>query len=161
MSEEKRDTVGKVALELMQKEPYTLDPIEQMREQLGEYEQNIIECVLSHRNEYEGDFYVVVATKKERLMENVLRNFFWARKTCPTPQYDEAVYRFDREAEEIQFLWVVPSKDTCIVMKNHINEVISEERELLNFVLQFYDGTLLRIAKRLNGEADDSPILIA
>ena len=161
MSEEKRDTVGKISLELSQKAPETRDPIEQMREQLTDYEKNIVDCVMRCRQEFEGDFYVVVATKKERLMQNVLRNYFWGRLTCPTPQYDEAVYKYDRNAEEVQFLWVVPSKDTCEVMKAHAMEVIAEERELLDFVLKFYDGTLLRVAKKLNGERDDSPLLVA
>jgi hypothetical protein len=33
------------------------------------------------------------------------------------------------------------------------------ERELLNFVLDFQDGTLLKLAKKLNGEEEDSPLL--
>jgi len=55
-------------------------------------------------------FYVCVITKKERLMDNVLRNYFLARSTCPTPQYDQTVYKYHRDSGAIQFLWVLPSK---------------------------------------------------
>jgi hypothetical protein len=39
--------------------------------------------------------------------------------------------------------------------------IVLEERGLLNFVQQFTDGTLMKIAKSLNGEAPDSPLIIA
>ena len=65
----KRDTVGKISSELLQKEPETRDPIELQREIHKEYEKNIIDCIRRHENLYTGDFYLEVITKKERLMD--------------------------------------------------------------------------------------------
>jgi len=159
----KRETVGKISHDLsLKNEKVTHSAEEQMREQLEDYEKNIIECIHNFQVQapHLKDFYLVVATKKERLMENVIRNYFMARQSCPTPEYDQTVYHYNTLTGDLKFMWVVPSKDTCIQMKEEALNVHPEERQLLNFVLDFMDGSLLRLAKKLNGEADNSPILV-
>ena len=156
----KRDTLGKISLDLSQKAPESRDPIELEREMHKDYEKNVYLCIDSHLKEFIGDFYVEVVTKKERLMQNVLRNYFFATQACPTPTYDQTVYKYHRSDEHVEFLWVLPAKDICEMFTLNALQVDKSERELLNFVLQFNDGSLLRLAKKLNGEADDSPLLI-
>lgn len=165
---EKKDTVGtprvgKIAYDLMNKSLITTDKphtvVDQMQEQLSEYERNVVECVLQSRKTIQNNFYVIVLTKKERLMQNVLRNYFFARRSCPTPDYDQAVYLYDASTEDIRFLWVIPSRDTCIMLKQNALIVAPEERGLLKFVLEFDDGTLMKMSKKLNGESKNSPIL--
>jgi hypothetical protein len=159
--EEKRDTVGKLATDLLQKEAPTRDPIELQREMQKTYEDQVLEAINRGIKQYPGDFYVVVETKKERLLENVLRNYFFPRSTCPTPIYDQTVYRYHAQEQAIEFLWVVPSRDTCVLMRENFLSIVDDEKPLLQFVLMFEDGTLLRYAKKLNGEEVDSPLIIA
>jgi len=154
-----RETVGKISQDLLLKTPDTRDPIELEREMHKDYEKNIFECIERCKKEFFGDFYVVVTTKKERLMENVLRNYFFGRKTCPTPEWDQTVYRYFPKDDYLEFLWVVPSKDTCELYKQNALQVDPKERELLQYVLDFSDGTLLERAKKLNGERKESPLL--
>jgi hypothetical protein len=156
---EKRDTVGKISSELLKQESPTNSPIELEREMHTEYDKNISECIESGKKQYPHNFYVVVITKRERLMPNVFRNYFFARETCPSPDWDQAVYRYMRSVDEVEFLWVIPSKDTCEHLKQNALYVSSEEKQLLNFVLDFSDGTLLKLAKRLNKEKEDSPLI--
>lgn len=146
----KRDTVGKIATDLSQKEPDTRDPIELEREIHKEYENNIIECIKRAKKEVDGDFYVVVSVKKERLLPNVIRNLFFYTHSCPTPTYDQTVYRYIKKEDMLEFLWVIPDKETCIIFKDKPLQV--EEKELLYYVLSFYDGTLDIVAGRLNKE---------
>lgn len=153
-----KDTVGKISTELLKK-PDITNPIDQTYENLSDYDKNIFACIEDAKKQYPKDFYVVVLTKKERLMQNVIRNYFMARLTCPTPDYDQVVYRYNFLDESIDFLWVVPSKDTCELLRAHFLEVPPQEKELLNFILSFYDGSLLKQCKKLNGEQEDSPIL--
>jgi len=155
----KRPTVGKMALELARKTPDTTDPIELEREIHKTYEQEIADCVEKCKSMFIGNFYVVVETKKERLLPNVIRNFIFGRTSCPTPTYDQTVYKYYRGPDRIDFLWVVPSKDTCELLRDNAIYVVPEERELLKYVLDFYDNTLLTLAKRLNGERETSNIL--
>jgi hypothetical protein len=95
---------------------------------------------------------VNIIFKKEPLMENVFRCFFVHRKTCPTPDYDQIVYRYNKVKDMVDFLWVIPNKQACIHLKNNALEVVEEERDLLKFVLDFADGTLFKQALELNHE---------
>jgi hypothetical protein len=87
-------------------------------------------------------------------MENVLRNYFGFRRSCPTPDYDQAVYKYSQKDDEVSFLWVVPSKDACMMMIANRMIIDPDERELKEFVLRFASGDLMRLAKLLNGELD-------
>src|SRR3990167_7176702 len=103
----KRDTVGKISTDLLNDEtPLDHSAFEQMQESLSDYEKNLVEAVESGKKTFFGDFYIVVETKKEPKMQNVIRNYFFSRQTCPTPIYDEAVYRYNAKDEAIEFLWV-------------------------------------------------------
>lgn len=153
-----RETVGKISGDLMQKVPESRDPIEIQRETQKDLLNVILDCITKDRHRYTSDFFVVLVVKKERLMPNVYRNYVFSRQSCPTPDYDQSVFHYQRDKEEVNYLWTVPDKQTCLHMKTHMMEV--QEKDLLGFVLDFYDGTLLRRAKKFNNERDDSNILL-
>ena len=119
----------------------------------------MVECYERGRKELGSDFYVVVITKKERLMPNVIRNYFSFRRSCPTPTYDQAVYHCEKGSDGLRFMWVIPARDICYELVNDALTIPDEHRDLLKFVLDYNDGTLLRIAKERNGECKDSPLL--
>ena len=155
-----RDTIGKISSDLLSKEKdNTHSAEEQMREQLGDYEKNVEEAIRAGKKRYTTDFFIVVLTKKERLMKNVLRSYFFSRSSCPTPEWDQAVYHYHAEPDHLDFLWVIPSRDTCRTLKDNALQIPQSERLLLDFVFAFEDGSLLGKAKKLNGEMDDSLLL--
>lgn len=163
MEDTKRDTIGAIASKLQEEAlqtPSDHTVVEQMREQLSEYDQNLALCVKDALKTKTKDFYVVVLTKKERLLENVLRNYFFARNSCPTPDYDQAVYFYNFKKQQLTFMWVIPSKDTCEYMLMHKKQIPPEEYELLKFVLAFTDGYLLKLVKNLNNETEDTGQLL-
>lgn len=147
-----KPTVGKVASDLMIKQPETLSPIEQMRENLTDYEKNIHECIEVHKKYFPSDFFIVVIHKRERLMQNVLRNYFTARISCPTPDYDQTVYKYSVENDHVDFWWTIPARDICHMLLENRNEVVPEEFALLSFILKFKDGTLFNEAQKYNSE---------
>lgn len=148
-----RDTVGKISWDLLAKADI-LDhsAYEQMREQLDTFENEMLATISRGKKLFPQDFYIVVETKKEPKMKNVIRNYFIPRLSCPTPQYDNAVYRYHYISDELEFLWVLPSRQVYNMMKEHALDIPKEERQLLQFVLEDADGTLLRKCKQLNGE---------
>lgn len=156
----KNQPLGKVSLDLLAKADDKHTVTDQMREQLKDYEKNIHEAITKGSKIYHGDFFVVVETKKERLLKNVIRNYFFTRTTCPTPQYDQTVYKYHRNTGTIEYIWTVPAKDMCLYYKRNPLMISNEERDLRDFVFAFYDNTLLKIAKKLNNEEPDSPFLI-
>ena len=160
IDETKKETVGKVAIDLQKSNNSPVSAIDQMRESLSEYEQNVFECVeLGKRSFVNQDFYIIVTTKKERLLENVIRNFFYSRISCPTPDWDQTVYKFKRKGEQLVFMWVIPDKNTCRYMLQSEHLLPREEQHLLKYVKADQDGTLLKLAKELNGEKSDSSLL--
>lgn len=147
-----REKIGKISADLWNKTPESADATEQMREQLTEYDKNLFECIAEGKKKHPTeDFYIVVITKKERLMPNVIRNYFFPRSSCPTPDYDQTVYKYSKSGD-IEFIWVIPKKEACLYMIKHALEV--EEKELLGFVLDFLDGTLMKKAMILNNEIE-------
>ena len=149
----KRETVGKISTDLLWgAQELDHSPEEQMREMLDLWESNLLECIERGKKEFPHDFYIVVDTKKEPKMQNVLRNVFIPRSTCPTPTYDNSVYKYHRSDENLEFLWVLPSKATCSMMKDRALEIPEDQKDLLQFVLDDADGTLLRRCKKLNKE---------
>lgn len=176
-----RDTVGKIAGELLQKSPESRDPIEIQREIQKDYiahlewsvrhMQKKVDCAhLAGNNRghetcalrpgHLGDFFVVVLTKKERLMENVIRNYFLETIDCPTPTYDQTVYQYHAKDEKLTYLWTVPDKETCLIFHENADIIVPEERELLDYIEMFYDGTLMRLARKLNGENIETGIVL-
>lgn len=155
----KKETVGKASVDLSFKEALTRDPIALEREAHRDYEKNLLECLARTQLEIDGDFYLVVLTKKERLLTNVIRHYFIGRQSCPTPDYDQTVYRYVKNGDDLQFCWVIPSKDTCELFRDNKLAIDPSEWELLKNVLNFYDGILFELAKTLNNEKKDSPLL--
>ena len=160
MEPKRNYTLGKFATELAKQDTHAQSPIELEREMHKEYEDNIYQCIERGKLEYPGDFYIVVLTKRERLLSNVLRHYYLHRSTCPTPDYDQTVYKFFREHNAHEFLWVIPDKKVCEHLREHALEVHELERDLLRFVLDFYDDTLTKKAKQLNGEYLETPFLM-
>jgi hypothetical protein len=156
---QRKETVGSISQKLLQRAPETRDPIELQREMQKDYMDNLVKCVEYHRPIIEGSFYILVITKNEKLLPNVFRNYFYARHSCPTPDYDQSVFVYNNDLERIEYLWTIPSKDTCIHFKNNVLQIAESERDLLKFVLEFSDGSLFKLAKKLNGEVENSPEL--
>lgn len=172
-----KETIGKISSELLQKVDTPIDPQEIQRAQEKEYLNNLVWCVkhalkeidcanienhdqCSAREALKGDFFVVALLKKEKLLENVLRNYFIATKDCPTPTYDQTVYRYNASKGEIEFLWVVPDRETALTLKENKDIVVPEERALLQFVLDFYNGKLLQLCKKLNKETSNPGVAL-
>src|ERR1700683_1834898 len=85
-------TVGQQYLDVAYKEPYSRDPIELQREMQKEYLDNLKEVIQLFRKKHPQDFFAVQTTKREKLMPNMFRNYFFCRFSCPTPDYDQSVY---------------------------------------------------------------------
>jgi len=158
--EERTKTVGSLSRDLLLKDTKPLhSPDEQMKEQLSEYEDNVNLCIKENKNKFTDKFFVIVITKKEKLMSNVIRNYFFARNSCPTPDYDQIVYKYDTKKDSIELLWVVPDKKTCIYMKSHTPLIDPSQFSLLSYVLRFADGSLFKLSKSLNNEKEKTPEL--
>ena len=147
-----RKNIGQLSQELAAKPFETRDPIELQRSMQRDYLDNVWQCINRSKKDYPDQFFVVVLHKREHLMQNVLRNYFVARQTCPTPNYDQSVFRYTGKDDKLEYIWTIPDRETCFTFLTQALQVVPEERQLLNFILDFKSGELAKQGMILNGE---------
>ena len=108
---------------------------------------------------YLGDFYIEVYTWKSPLFQNEIERRFFTRQTCPAPNYDQTVYKFDFKKETVEEIWVLGSRETCFYFMQNTKEIKPEFLQTVDYIRRFSNGELFRLMKELNGEKDDTPEL--
>lgn len=152
-------TVGEAALALQQCDD-TIHAVELERaihkgnKSSDSWESQIEECLIRGMSRFEGDFYLTVLTKKERLLHNVIRRYFIDRKSCPTPEFDQTVFRYIRREDVLEYLWTVPDIQTCHELKANGPHLSEELIELYHMVMAFHDGKLDKLCEKLNLESE-------
>ena len=154
-----RPTVGKIVTDLSKEAPEIVSLGDLRKPRSQKYLENLLECANKTHEKHEGDFYIVVHTKREKILGGLPRYYFIARRSAPTPTFDQSVYKFNSQTENIEYLWTVPSPEDCDYYMINAHLVVPEEQQLLGMVMNFFDGTLLKMAKKLNKEANDAPTL--
>src|SRR5271170_4336109 len=149
---EKRDMLGKLVQDAMSKPQGHVEVNELGNEMTDKYMMELFTTVEAGKKVYKDDFFVVVLTKREFVLTNVLRNFFLYRQSCPTPNYDQAVYHYQKKDNKLVLLWVIPDREFSFHIKDNILSLDKEFKDLSQFVLDFADGTLMKLAKKLNKE---------
>ena len=91
--DEPRKTVGAIVQNLIELEPDKNTVMDQQSGMQEDYIKELIACAKRLSLAHPGkNFFVCVLTKSEKLLHNVFRNYFVARLSCPTPNYDPTVY---------------------------------------------------------------------
>lgn len=160
MTKNTEKTAGQISMDLMAKDiagdaNCVNEVVDIRNEVLKDYLKKVELCIQEGTDKFDNDFCVVVEAKKERLMPNVIRNFIFSRNSVPTPHYDQTVYRYNKQKAKIEFLWCIPDKHTCEWMKTCPLEVDESHRDLRQTVFDFYDGTLDRQTRKINGEPEE------
>ena len=146
MTESKKQTLGAKALELQAKPNEKIHAQELQEEINRTYMEELQKCV--EQCDWTEPYYVVVLLKKEQLLHNVIRRYFVARKTLPTPQWDQTVWRYYPSSGNLEFVWTLPDDQLAMEMAMLPNEVHPEERDLYGFVRMMLDKTLLPTFER-------------
>ena len=118
------------------------------------WEDHFKQCMERGEKRFDGPFFIVVLTKKERLLDNVVRRYFIDRLTCPLPEYDQTVFRVIPGSDAIEYIWSVPDWQCCEDLKAHRHELSKELWALYEMVCKFEDGSLLKEAEILNEDAE-------
>jgi len=156
MEQKKKETVGKIAMDLQKKTGENRDVIAQRNAMLSDWDKHFNKAFERGKKQFGGDFYVFVITKRERLLTNVVRHYWAVGEVCPTPMYDQSVYHCRRKEKEIDLLWTVPCKDAVDRMTARPDLEPLDRVDLLRCALAFSDGSLLRKCMLLNGEIKES-----
>lgn len=154
-----KKTVGQYSYEMQQKPDEKINSIDLQREihkgnsSEDSFENQVRIAVERGEKMFEGDFYVVVLFKKERLMKNVVRQYFFPRKSCPTPEFDQVVYRYFPKENRLDFIWVIPDKQSTMDLAFMRGELPDEQQQLVKFARDFNSGKLDKLCEKLNSES--------
>jgi len=153
-------TVGEQAASVDHLRKYNTHSVEdQVMANLHDFDEQINECVANGKKHFDGDFYIEVLIKKERLISDAYMNIFAARRTCPSPFHDQIVYKYVKNGDEIQFLWCVPDRTVCDYYKNIVLIVPEDEKDIYEHIVKYYDGTYAKLAFTENNK-DQKNIII-
>lgn len=140
-------TVGEEAVARLSNPDTKQGIIDTEREVNKDYFEEIQKCVDSHRA-WTDPFYVVIHYKKEKTLHNVIRRYFLARQTLPTPQWGQDVWQYNPKSGDVRYLWTLPDEQTAMWMVANPQDVPSDQHVLLAFILDFLDGKLYRMYEK-------------
>ena len=90
-----------------------------------------------------------------------MKREYWIPLTsCPTPNFDQIVFRYKEKEQLLEEIWCIPPEDGCEYLIRNKNHVVAAERNLLEYTIAFVDGKLDNMAKFLNGEKHNAPSII-
>jgi hypothetical protein len=109
-------------------------------------------------------FYVCVQFKNEKLLtalgKPTMRRKFIGLIDCPKPNYQMNLYKYHKDLDAIEEIWLMSNKPTCKYLVEHKNNISMGERRLLDYYLAYKRGDLFRLMKKLNNEKEDTPELV-
>lgn len=157
----KRKTIGQIAQEKQQEKIPEKKLWPYVEEAAKDFMANLLECVERGKKLFENrDFFISNAGKNEQILWNVMRSYWIPLQACPTPNFDQVVFRYRWQSEQLEEVWCIPTKDACEYLIRNKNYVIPAEQDVLAYTIAFVDGSLEKMAKFLNEEKEDAPNII-
>lgn len=147
-------TVGQLYLEAQKTPDGEIGIHELTQKMFAQYEEKLVETIDNGKKLYPDEpyFFIEDLTKREKLMSKLIRHFIVPRSTCPTPNYDQTVYRYCKEDDALEYIWTIPAPEVCQEYLDNMLLLGPEDKELLQFILDFRDGKLELLARKLNNE---------
>lgn len=166
-----KKTIGQQIKELQDKRESSIEDIpEATYAQQADYIKNLEYCVrhalketpctdtcktfCKERPKFDGDFYVVNLLKAEKV--GALRSFFFPKLACPTPTFDQIVFKYDHVKGDLKLIWSIPCKEACKYYQEmfikHKNEIDPSEFALAENVIKFVSGEYDILCAKLNDE---------
>lgn len=151
-----RKTVGEINAELINKEPVSHDVRDYSDVVVqGKLPEEIDKAIADGKSKTNGDFFIEILSRdwsKIKGFHNTFGNYIFARLSCPTPHFDSTAFQYHRNTGSLERLWTIPNRYACINLLNNRKRVQSSHYEIMQDVIDFYDGKLLHKAKKINKE---------
>lgn len=119
----------------------------------GVFQACVIQTIENGKKEFpHKDFYVDIVWKTKRDESYEIEYVGVAWQACPTPHYNQTVYKYNRAVDDVEILWTLPPEQECLDMYEHRNELDASEWPLLPYVMSFYDGSLFNLVNKKEKE---------
>jgi len=119
------------------------------------YIKDLYETLARGKKATEGDFFIeVIRTHEPGRRKMFRRRQFWTN-SCSTPTPGSAIYQYTRADDKLDLLWDLPPTTACAwAFRNKKELTLTGMGNVLPMIMDYYDGTLLKRAKKINGEYD-------
>jgi hypothetical protein len=108
------------------------------------------------------DFYIVLVPTNERTPEGLPKDLPLVRRSCPTPGYNQNVWKYHHKTGNVEFLWSIPRKliywQLYVNRFKYLTDPVMKSRTA--FVVSMESGKLLEWVKKENGELQDAVIKV-
>lgn len=93
---------------------------------------------------YDGDFYIQQVTETARGTNRTVKNVSISRNTCPSPDFDQVVYKYKKKDDVLELLWVVPEKQVAYYILSGLDtgDLDPDVYDLVEYVVDFATGEL-------------------
>jgi hypothetical protein len=120
------------------------DPMDMVQDKSyqDDWTKNLMETVEDGKQKWNGDFFVYIHFNTEPLLGDSIRCRFFHQKSAPMPTFSQALYRYTRKEEKLEYLWTVPCIKSCLAIKKDPVEWNMMMPDAVKHVLDFCDGTL-------------------
>ncbi len=127
---------------------------EYRKELEGEYENGVRRAIDRGKTRFDGNFYVelVNTIKRKYRKHGEIHPFFYDRKSCPTPMFDQVVYKYDSKKDTLDMLWCLPNKEESLNYYHNKDRVPVSEYSLLQQVMDYFDGSIFALVDRMEIE---------
>jgi len=133
-------TLGQQLIDYAEKNPYGYtQEVRETTDEMGKrYNDELQSVILRHRN-IKGKYYILCIMKKEIFAENVMRCLFVARRTPPTPEWNQIVYSYDNTDDALRLEWILPSPGEAEMV---LNDPLGWDCFLVECIEKFRKGLL-------------------
>lgn len=108
------------------------------------------------------DFYIVAvwSFSREFTYGQKPEDFFFVRRSCPTPAYNQNVFKYHHKTGSIEFLWSIPKKMRYYQLWANRTKYIADPvlKARTAFVVSMETGKLLEWVKKENNNLPDAVI---
>jgi len=104
------------------------------------------------KEKFKGDFFIHFEIKKERLTFNLVHGAPFCFNKCPTPLPGQITYRYIRNENKVELLWQLLPVRICKFLEDNYFSLTDDQKILYKEYQRLKDGTLLKLAQKLNGE---------
>lgn len=148
---EKR-TVGQLAYDMHLKPQDPITFFEQAKLDMSGLDKVIKECHdLGKKGLPNKDFFIEIQIKWERVFEDRVYHILpFVRRSCPTPQYDQTVFRYKHKDDLLEYMWTLPDQETYNFYRDNTAAVTPDRYVLLKHVLEDVSGDLLNKVDAIN-----------
>ena len=100
------------------------------------------------------DFYIEVLQKHERVLEKAFRpHIMICHGSCPKPNPDQTLFRYNQKEGRIELIWVLPPEDAIVYLLENFKSVHADEQQLLNFCV----GARAAVLESSPGSSSSAP----